>query len=593
MDSSEGMDESKDSPSIDPKNLDQSHLKNFVFENVNKLADSVLEYHKKRDGKDKNRIMKVRKGIADFCESYLKKIEYGLDEKVKEQMLKKIETMRNSNPDDTIILMTAHQPNLFAYSGVIRKIALLKAVEKNLIKRGVKADNIICFYGFADHDFVHNKWVRSAEMPAPLKRDGVLRFNINIDKKDLFLPSNKIPVPSEEKISSWKSQTEGWISENCSLALKYLKSYNITAEPNEVAKKAKSNFSEFWEYVTNAQAKATSLAEFSSFILAIIANKSIDSPVIFANYSDCYTLFGDEYKWLISNAKDYSDTVQKNEIKLKDMGIHSGLSTDVSELLPIWVKCECGSKYRMAVSSSMVYVGKCVHDDKEVSYKQEDLLSLIETSPQSFEPRSISMPLVFSKAFDMSCYVGGVGGLGYLMHSRAISEKLGSTLPPAPYWNVPDQYIGIETLSAAWETERIVSTYKLTQNDKSLVNIEKSATDAYLEFDKKVKDSSIPKTAVSERDKQLLETIPKSLKMAACAIDYAINIGLGPTYAQWIEFLVNGGKLQDPVKMKSIIAQRELLIIYMLSIPETDDQKEKYRRIHNIYILAKTDIIKR
>jgi hypothetical protein len=531
-------------------------LKNFVFRDVSQIASQVVAYQSNREFKDQERILAVRGKIADFAAEYSKRIEpIVLNDLTKERMQKNIDIMKNSDPKDTIILMSAHQPNLFAYSGIMRKIALLKAVERKLGKSGVEKQ-VICFYGFADHDFVHNKWVRSAEMSAPLRRDGVLRFNINVAEKDLFLPSNKIEKPSVEKLESWRSQINSWISENCSLAAKYAKSYNLEVSPSNIAVMSKHNFEGFWDYVMQAHTNAHNLAEFSSFLFSSIVNTVLDTPVVFANFSDCYTTFGKEYEWLMQNVKEYSHIIEQNEPAIKKINIDSGLSSDVSELLPLWVKCTCGSKLRMSSSPSMKFYGKCMRCDKEVQYSADELRELLHTSPQMFEPRSISMPLIFAKAFDMSCYVGGIGGLGYLMHSKAISEKLNSPLPPTPFWNVSDRYLGIEACAAGWETKRISESYKLNSPSAEVGEVAKAAAGASVELNTKMGEGLVPKTSISERERQLLENIPASLKMNSCSINYAINIGLDSTYKQWIDFLADDGVMQEPVVLKSILTQK-------------------------------------
>ena len=530
-------------------------LRNFVFHDLRDLATRTLDYQKDREGKDRDRILEARGGIADFSRSYLGRIESGLPEGMAGKISEQIDALRELGPEETIILMSAHQPNLFAYSGILRKIALLKALEAHLAKGGTKK-RIICFYGIADHDFVNNKWVRSAEMPAPLRKDGVLRFNIDLDKKELFLPTNRIAKPSDEKLAAWRAQVEGWIREDCSLAIKYAKAANLESAQRNIQELAKNNFENYWKRVEEAQRSSTNLADFSSFLLATIVNNIFETPVVFANFSDCLPIFGKEYGFLLSRVDEYSDTIRKDEKALEELSMHSGLSEDVGDLLPVWVRCECGSKYRMAASSStpVKFTGKCVRCEREVEYTKEGLMALLDSSPRLFEPRSISIPLTFARAFDMSCYVGGKGGLGYLMHAKAVSERLGMRMPPTPYWHVPDEFVGIETLAAAWEAQRIADAYGLTMPERSHIAVANSAQAASEQMNQRMREGAIPKAAVSERERQLLERIPKSLKTPACAIDYAINIGIDSTYRQWVDFLVKGGGLQDPTKLKSIIS---------------------------------------
>lgn len=536
---------------LDGKGID-SQFQDFVFKNVAEIAQRSIEYHKNRTGKDPKRIKEGRAKLAEFSANYLKKIESSLSDEKKKEILALIEIIKTSEPEDTLILMSAHQPNLFAYSGILRKIALLKAVEIEIKKSGKGPKNVVCFYGFADHDFVHNKWVRSAEMAAPLKRDGMLRFNMNVERKELFMPSKNIEKPSAEKLETWHSQISSWICENSALALKYAKMHNMERSAT-FQEKAKKNLDEFWTCVVQAHGNASSLAEFSSFTLATVVNSVLDSPLIFANFSDCYTAFGKEYELLLENVKEYSDTIEKYEVVLKNRKIDSGLSSDISELLPIWIKCSCGSKYRVSTSASLKFYGKCVSCEKEITYTGDELRELLKAAPELFEPRSISMPIVLGMAIDMSCYIGGIGGLGYLMHSKEISRKLELPFPPTPFWYVKDEYIGIETLASAWETKRISNSYGLN-NLEGMENVAAAAQQLYKELNARMENGEVPKSSISERERQLLAGIPASLSISSCAIDYAINIGIQETYKQWIDFLVSGGSLQDTIKLNSIIS---------------------------------------
>ncbi len=525
------------------------YAKNFVFKDIAHLSKSIIDYQESREGKDSEHIMETRSKIVQFSKTYLNKISPDMAPQMRENILEMMDTIEHSDPSETIVLMSAHQPNLFAYSGVLRKIALLKAVEKYM-KNNVEHKKIICFYGFADHDFVNNKWVRSAEMPAPLNREGLLRFNVKLTDNELFMPTNKVNKPSIEKLESWQSQTKEWMSRNCSLAMKYSKSFGKDTGKN-ISEIAKNNFEEYWAYVEQAHGRATNLAEFSSFLLSAVVNNVLDTPVIFANFSDCYTIFGKEYEWLLANVSEYSSTIEANEKILQSNGIDSGLSADITELLPVWIKCTCGSKSKLSNTSTKFYA-KCMHCAKESQYTKEELLSLVKTSQYLFEPRSISMPLAFAKAFDMSCYVGGVGGRGYLMHSKAISERLGLPFPVTPYWYVKDDYVSIDKLASCWETNRIASSYKLASKCVSHENLAVAAREASIELNEKMKDGVVPKSPVSERERQLLETIASSLNTPACSMHYAINVGMGSTYRQWIDFLASGGSLNETVKLESI-----------------------------------------
>ncbi len=532
------------------KKTDDPYYKNFVFEDVDSLVEQVMEYHESRLGKDVERIIEGRKQIAKCSLGYLDRIGPDLPKDKESKIREMIELMGNSD-QETIILMSAHQPNLFAYSGILRKIALLDALGKKITKRSHGSKKVICFYAFADHDFINNKWVKSAEMCAPLRKGGLLRFNVDFSEEEMFLPSNRIKKPSKEKLDSWKGQINSWMRENSSLASRYIKLNNGHGNLLDMMER---NFNEFWDYVEISHKRANNLAEFSSFTLSLPLINALDTPVVFANFSDCFQTFQNEYRWLIDNMDKYSSIIEKNEAVLKSKGIDSGLAPDISEAIPIWIKCKCGSKYKLLKSQANIF-GRCLRCSDELHYTKEQLISLLDSSAHLFEPRAISMPLTFSRAIDMSCYVGGIGGMGYLMHSRAINEALGLPFPPTPYWNVPDRYIGIETLASAWETTRIASSFGIDHINISPESVADATSRVHDELKCKIDEGSIKKGPESERGRRILETIPPSLATPSCAIDYAINIGMKETYSQWIKFLTNGGELQEPVKLRSVFEQ--------------------------------------
>ena len=79
-----------------------------------------------------------------------------------------------------IVLMSAHQPNLFAYSGVVRKATLIHAVAENL--RNSLNCPIAELFCFADQDFADERWFKSAQLPGVKHKGGILELNLNVSK---------------------------------------------------------------------------------------------------------------------------------------------------------------------------------------------------------------------------------------------------------------------------------------------------------------------------------------------------------------------------------------------------------------------------
>ncbi|MGI0091042.1 MAG: hypothetical protein ACREBS_04990, partial [Nitrososphaerales archaeon] len=204
-----------------------SSIDSCIFADVGRLAKAVLDYHKSEKNIDWSRVAQVREKIAEFSLTFAKKLE-DIGSDGLSSIYGKIDELQLADPRQAVVLMSAHQPNLFAYSGVLKKVALMASVAGQ-IRTSLSGETVVCFFGFADHDFVNNKWVRSAEIPSPLRKDGVLRYNVRLDRKQLFQPSNSILKPSRETLDLWKNATRSWIEENSTLARKFLRTMSSKA----------------------------------------------------------------------------------------------------------------------------------------------------------------------------------------------------------------------------------------------------------------------------------------------------------------------------------------------------------------------------
>jgi hypothetical protein len=540
-----------------PINLD---LESSVFPDIRTLAKSVLKYHANRKSKNSSHILMQREKLGPFLKKIGRKTSALIppDNEVMKSLDSKIESLAQRNVDDVILLMSAHQPNLFPYSGVTRKIALMVALRNTIQELIGKEKDVICFYGVADHDFAHNKWIRSAELPAPLRKEGILRFNVKVPQKDIMLPANRIPKPSIDIINSWKTLTESWLTENAGMAEKYLglHSSSHTSKDKELESRTRKYAEDFWQLADRAYSVSETLAEFNSILLYLTVLEEFEEPILFANFSDCFTIFRDEFSWMLDNAGTISEIITNNEIKLKAAGIDSGLADDIGEVFPLWLKCSCGSKYRLSEDSSSI-AGTCKRCGSEVGYSVQELKELIQSKPELFEPRSITMPIAFASGIDISCYIGGIGGLGYLVHTRAITDRFQMPLPPTPFWYVDDTYISLELLCSAFQVERLANIYSVDIPKHNLLDsdiIEDASSTIISAIDSRLAQGTMRKGPETQRDRQLLSNIQTSLKTKGCMIDYAINIGLKYNFEQWIQFLENDGRLQVPVQLHSVFA---------------------------------------
>jgi len=525
-----------------------------IYSNSVDLVDEILEYATiSRSRNDWNRIIQTRNSIADFSISFLQKIErLGLQSEKVAKIFDSIDQLRDGDdPKSILVLMTAHQPNLFAYSGVLRKIALISAVSGMIRKRfGWENTKVICFYGVADHDFANNKWVRSAEIESPPRKDGVLRYNVKLDREQLFLPSNKIPKPTKDTLESWKVQTLSWIREASNLARK-LSLFQGGELPEKPDRKASESFLEFWNTVEAVWENSENLSAFSSHLISVVATEMCSEPILFANYSDCFRLFGPEYEWLIDNQGSFAKIVEENEGYLKSRGIDSGLSEEAAYTSPLWMKCKCGSKQKLSFSDSVV-VSKCLLCQEETVIPQSDIRVIAEQQPQLFEPRSIAMPIVFTRGFGMACYVGGIGGLGYLLHSRKVSEKLNCLFPPTPFWYSPDRSQTLELLSLLSILQRIAKDYDLNEDSRTTMSgLNETADRMISEITNDLESGNLIKNSVTHRDLQLLQKIRSYSGCYPNLVEISVNFSFASIGEQWQNHLQIDGRLLVPVNLKS------------------------------------------
>ncbi len=533
-------------------------LENYeIFSKASQIVTSVSDYYSRRGPLTSDHEIRTREAIGDCAERYQTKLSRIVqDNEVAEEARSRIQLLKEDKQTrPVLLLMSSHQPNLFAYSGVMKKIILLACIEQILRTKWLEESyhgDVVCFYGFADHDFVHNKWVRSAEIVSPIRRDGLLRYSVKIDQKQMYLPTNRIQKPNEELLESWQAQTKGWISENLSLAKKYLRGRQNTSIDLNALYEAYGNSEDFWNLVRRAHDIADNLAEFSSLLLSAVAQEKWKLPIVFANFSDCFKFFPNEYLWLLQNRETFKAKVEDNEAKMKLHGIDTGLANDIGEVSPLWLKCECGSKYRLELKSDAV-IGRCARCSSDLSLTFAELESLVAENPERIEPRSIAMPIVFSKAVGMSCYVGGIGSLGYLMHSASVSAALKVMFPPTPFWYSEDEFMSLQRLAAYAEIDRMRDTYlpKSTDSDLDPLGLARAIQTRLAG----PIDSSVDrKPAELERDRQLLGRIlsKNGYGTTSCMIDYAVNVSLEKSGEQWLRFLLSDGKLLASIHMTSV-----------------------------------------
>jgi hypothetical protein len=469
--------------------------------------------------------------------------------------------------------MTAHQPNLFAYGGVMRKASVNQALADKLTsKLGIP---VVCFFGLADQDFTDDRWVRSALLPDVERRDGTLELRVDLPEKMIL---NKVKKPSRKVIDDWHSAVTDWIERNIGLASRSLSSLGVNSQL--CRQELNTNFRDFWEIVQEAHEKAEFCSDFNSFVLSKVVNDVWKYPTLFSRFSQCQRVFGREFNFLLSRSDEYSKLLK--EVTTNQNSSGGGVNEQEFEIAPFWHHCECGSKARLMAGKKdgeLIGRGNCLRCGKEYEISLE-----LGEAPAFREylahvsARSVSMPLVLFPGLGVCCYVGGVGGQEYLRQAKYVADGLGISFPPVVVWRPKDVYLGIGQLGALLTYNALSGTLELSQ----LVPFESQLKEKIDRVVKQVEDLELQKKDISKtsqpskketidrlktlsirqseirrendfsllsRNLKLVENVKTVLSLYPCMIDYAVNVGLKRTSDSWVAFLKDNGDLRSEVPL--------------------------------------------
>ena len=393
-----------------------SHLVDPELKSLQEVVDSCVAYYE--GNMEKMRAEGIRKRRADlskFVERFHK--DCGT---LTTEVQKSLDDLRNG---DCVVLMSAHQPNLFPYSGVMRKITLISVLAKELEKR-LKVP-VVNFFGIADQDFTDDRWVKTSLLPAVLRRGGLLPIHVKLPEKVLL---NSVPKPPRELLGDWKGQIESWLDEGVSSVERLGKLCDLSKLnlPKDVLQE---NFRSFWRVVEDCYGRSGLYSDFNGFFMSKIVNEIWGYNTLFSRFSECQQVFADEIAFLLSHYQNYSRFLEEAHGLLSEKGISSGVSAEESQIIPFWYHCDCGSKVRLFSSQrdgSLIGYGDCENcgDHYELDFGPVTNPSVADIASR-ISLRAISWILAFSKGLGFSCYVGGVGGLWYLTEVRYVADKLG------------------------------------------------------------------------------------------------------------------------------------------------------------------------
>jgi hypothetical protein len=459
-----------------------------------------------------------------------------------------------SNPD-TEILTSTHQPNLFAYSGVFKKIVLSQTIKRTVEEQNSKK-KIIDLFLIVDHDFMDDIWIRVAQLPSMHHSDGILELRLPISNSNRWRIVSQMPLPNHTILHYWRRQLNSWIKNSISRS----KNIDKTALMN--------NLEDFWRQVESAYAKAKTYSDFNSFLMSQIVNNVWKYDTLFVRLSKLSSVFEEGFKYLISNFSTYSNCLRKAETTFLRRGIQTGVSSTSYLYAPLWLHCRCGSKASVKIKrdgEQLELNGICMSCKKDLHLKigNQTQLNLSDEIVQNLSPRAIPILLLLCKDLGVTNLVSGTGGsMDYTIVASIVFRELGIDMPHVLIWPSNDIYTGIAQSEA-------MNVLKIKERSDVLKYLEKLKLQN-AEYENKIKPFIIERTRkikahepidkllsnlfdlkeaqrIIRQNIKITEKVNNVLGLKPCFIDYAVNFGMMRTEQIWRENLLNNKNLISPV----------------------------------------------
>jgi hypothetical protein len=494
----------------------------------------------------------------------------------RKEFAKHIEAFHNDSQiplcidDDGIVVMTAHQPNFFPYSGVVRKAVLMHAVAEHLRERiNCPVTELFCF---ADQDFADERWFREAQLPSVRNKNGTLSLHLSV--ADIY--NNKIlhavPKPENDEVEKIKNEIQRWASESKESILKSSKRLGLDVP--DVCLETRSVF----ELIDRAAERSTNAADFNAFFLAYFIEQS-GYKTAFARFSECQQVFRDEIAFLLENADQYTRLMAESQ-KKPTFAPHT----------PIWYHCPCNGKADVEARSThdCALVTRCRACNTTSEFKG-NLRSALQQMLPNVSLRAEAMLIAFS-GIGITFYVGGMGGTEYLRRAAKIADALGVRFPVVSTWRPKDVYGGVGQLDAMLELLRVKAQYNLVQDDEKcdVAILQRELDDMLADLDGAICALDNLKIAVANRkvdgfkekigfivnmqtqlktqfernkiarDRSIVANTKKTLSIIPSIIDYAFNIGVQSTTAQWLAALEQNTHFDETLLLKTNTAMDAL-----------------------------------
>ncbi|MGA6923758.1 MAG: hypothetical protein WBY22_12600 [Nitrososphaeraceae archaeon] len=450
------------------------------------------------------------------------------------------------------ILVSIHQPNLFAYGGVYKKIILLETLRSMAESKSPDA-KLINLFLIVDHDFLEDMWIRMAQLPSIRHKSGILEIRTPVsNSKRWQMVCNSAPPP-KNILDSWKRQVKLWIR-NASTG-SFDKSILLR------------NFEHLWYEVEDAFARSKSYADFNAFFQSKVVNKIWGYKTLFVRLSEISPVFNKGFEFLLSNYDRYSTAVENAEGYFIQHNISTGVSSTAYLNAPVWIHCKCGSKASakvFKVDKGTIIRGKCMSckSDLQIGFENTQELRFSEDVVQKVSPRAIPILLLLSRELGIGCYASGTGGsVGYSIVGSLIFNELSVKIPTTVVWPSEDQYIGfgqseaLETVQMKGEVEVVNYLQKLrTEDSAKSKEIRPLLMERNRLIDERQPIEGVLSRLFSVKEQQrkihsmskVVEKVKNSLQIKPCFLDYGINFGIRDVELQWRQNLIENDNLMLP-----------------------------------------------
>jgi hypothetical protein len=454
------------------------------------------------------------------------------------------------------IFVSVHQPNLFPYSGVFKKIVLAQTL-KDKLQVGKQKNKIVNLFIVIDHDFMDETWIHLAQLPSIENSGGILELRYPVFNSERWRMIFKNPVPSSGILFRWREQILTWIK---------------NSTPKSGRTQALQNFAKFWSYVEESHKNSKSFADFSSFIMSKLVNNEWNYDTLFVKLSDISQVLQEGFTFLLNNFKTYSSALREAESVLSRNKIsNTGVSPNVYLLSPLWIHCTCGSKGSSVIRAhdkhNTSLIGKCISCRKglavslgssnDIAIKGEDLSKL--------SPRAIPILILLSRELGSTCYISGTGGTSYAVYSSFAYNRLSLKSPLFIFWPSIEKYDGFAQRQAM-KAARVSDRLSLTKNETrlSLMHIEyfKKIRPLLKEREDKIGSEKELQLLLSQlfELKQKQREVRRSLKVTKkavialnlrpCIIDYIVNFGSNGIETCWRNDLEHNDFLASEILWK-------------------------------------------